>query len=76
MQSSRDNTFHGSNKVVEKSRTLLLTNKAAESTDSDLACLVLSLEDGEAHFMTSDPSGIITIEKKYGNNHLGQRESR
>ena len=54
-RSSTDNTLHGSGRAVGKSSILLQIEKAAESSDGDLTCHVLSLEN--------DPSGILTIGK-------------
>ena len=33
------------------------------SSDGDFTCHVFSLEDAKAHLETSDPRGILTIEK-------------
>ena len=60
--SSIDNTFHGSDRAVEKSGILLPIEKAPE-TSGDLVCYVFSLEDAVAHMSVTNPSGILTIEK-------------
>ena len=70
LRSSRDNTLHSIGKTVEKSGTLPQTNEAAESSYSELACLVFGLENVESHLTTSGSSGIFTTEKKDSNNHL------
>ena len=63
IQSSKHNILLGSGRAVEKSRSLLQIEKAAESSDGDLLCHLLRLEDAIAHLITSDPCEISTIEK-------------
>lgn len=46
-----------------KGHMLLQIEKVAETSDGDLTCHVFILEDEVAHVATSDPSGILTIEK-------------
>ena len=36
---------------------------AAETSDGDLTCYVVSLEDAVAHLTVTDPSSILTTEK-------------
>ena len=62
--SSTDNNLHGSGRAVEKSGTLLLIEKAPETSGGDLTCYVFSLEDAVTHLSVTDPSGVLTIEKQ------------
>ena len=62
IHSSIDNTFHGSDRAVEKSGILLQIKKASEAS-GDLMCYLFSLEDAVAHLSVTNPSGILTIEK-------------
>ena len=62
--SSTDDTLHGSGRAVEKSGILLQIEKKPETSNGDLTCHVFSLEDAVAHLSVTDPSGILTIEKK------------
>ena len=48
---------------MEKSGTLLLIEKAPETSGGDLTCYVFSLEDAVTHLSVTDPSGVLTIEK-------------
>ena len=49
---------------MEKSGKLLQIEKAAETSNVDLTCYVFSLEEAVAHLAVTNPSGILTIEKK------------
>ena len=62
-RSSIDNTLHGSGRGVEKSGILLQIEKAPEAS-GDFMCYVFNLEDAVAHLRVSNPSGILTIEKR------------
>ena len=61
--STIDNTPHGSNRAVEKSGILLQIEKVPGTSNGDLTCYVLSLEDAVASLSVTNPSGILTIEK-------------
>ena len=61
--SSTDNTLHDSGRTLEKSGILLQIGKADERSDADFTCHVFSLEDAVAHLATSNPSGILALEK-------------
>ena len=63
IRSSTDNTVNGIGRTVEKSGILLQTKKVPETSNGDLACYVFSLEDLVANISTTDPTGILTIEK-------------
>ena len=62
-RSSTDNPLHGTGRTVEESGILLQIEKLPETSNGDLTCYVLSLEDALAHLSVTDPSGILTIEK-------------
>ena len=62
-RSSTNNKLHGSDRAVEKSGILLQIEKAAETSDGDLACYVFSLEEAVAHLSFTDTSRVLTIEK-------------
>ena len=62
-RSSTSNTLHGSGRAVEKSGILLQIGKMPETSNGDLTCYVLSLEEAVAHISVTNPSGILTIEK-------------
>ena len=47
-----------------KSGILLQIKKAADTSGGDLTCYVFSLEDAVAHLSVTDPSSILTNEKK------------
>ena len=62
-RSSIDNTFHGSDRTVEKSDILLQIEKVPETSNRDFTCHVFSLKDAVANLTVTSPSGILTIEK-------------
>ena len=49
---------------MEKSGILLQIEKAAETSNVDLICYVFSLEEAVTHLAVTNPSGILTFEKK------------
>ena len=61
-RSSIDKTLHGSGRAMEKSGILVQIKKAPE-TSGDFMCYVFSLEDGLAHLIVTNTSGILTIKK-------------
>ena len=63
MRFSTDNTLHGSGRVVEKSSILLQLKKTAPISDGDHTRHVFSLENPVAYLATSNPSGILAIDK-------------
>ena len=62
-QSSIDNTLHGSAREVHKG-ILLQIEKAPEAGGGDLTCYVFNPEDATARLNVTNPSGILTIEKR------------
>ena len=57
-RSGNDNTLHSSLGAVEKIFILLQIEKAVESSDRNLVCHVLSIEDTVAYLATNNLSGI------------------
>ena len=60
---STDNTLYGSGRGAEKSGILFQIEKAAQTSDGDLACYVFKLEDAVANKAVTNPSKISNIEK-------------
>ena len=63
-RSSTNNALHGSGMTVKISGILLQIEKAPETSGGHLICYVFSLEDVVAHLGVTNPSGILTIQKK------------
>ena len=61
--SSTDNALHDSGRTLEKGGILLQIGKADERSDGDFTYHVFSLEDVVAHLTTSNPCGILALEK-------------
>ena len=59
---SIENILHGDGRVIDQGMALQI-EKASEASGGGLICYVFSLENAVAHISTTDPDGILTIEK-------------
>ena len=63
MHFGTNHTFQVSDRAVERSSILLEIEESADTSDGDFKHHAFSLHNAVAHLTTTNPSGILSIEK-------------